>query len=389
MPKSTRGRNILNSFLTLPLLALSAWVQAESPPKQAVVPPKAARFPKVLEMHGETRVDDYFWMNDRNDANVVAYLEAENTYATAVMKPTDELQARLFEEMAARLEPDDESLPIEDNGYLYYTRFEKGKEYPLYCRRKASRSAAEQIMLDVNILAAGHALYKTAGLTVSPDNRFLAFGVDTAGDRMYTIFFKDLVTGKMLPDALPGTSADAAWAADSRTVFYATNDATVRTYRVVRHVLGEPTSRDAVVFQEDDVRFEVSLRLSKSRKFVLVETASETSSECRYLETSNPRTEFKVFQARTPNLRYSVEHGAGKFYVRTDLDAPDFRLMEANSGATGKAHWKPVVPYKRERSAGGIRRFQRSRGPSRAHRRPSAPARDQPFGRSGAGRRVR
>jgi oligopeptidase B len=301
--------------------------------------------PKVLEAHGERRVDNYFWLNDRNDPNVAAYLEAESAYAAAVMKPTLKLQTKLYEEMAGRLKPDDESLPIEDNGYFYYTRYEKGKEYPLYCRRKASRKAAEEVMLDVNVVAAGHKLYKTTGLTVSPDNRLLAFGVDTAGNRLYTIFFKDLAAGAMLSDAIPGTSADIAWAADSSTVFYATNDATVRAYRAMRHVLGEPLRQDAVVFQEDDVRFELSLRLSKSRKVVLVETSSETSSEYRYLDSSNPRGEFKVFQARTPNLRYWLEHGLGRFYIRTDLDAPNFRLMEADPGSTGKESWKPVVPY--------------------------------------------
>jgi oligopeptidase B len=345
MPKSTRGRNTLNSFLALPLLALSAWVQAESPQKQAVVPPKAARVPKVLEAHGETRVDDYFWMNDRNDPNVVAYLEAENAYAAAVLKPTLGLQAKLYEEMAGRLKPNEESVPIEDNGYFYSTRYEAGKEYPFYCRRK-SREAAAEVMLDVNVLAAGHKLYKTTGLTVSPDNKLLAFGVDTAGNNMYTIYFKDLTTGTMLSDVIPGTSADIAWAADNRTVFYAANDATVRAYRVMRHLLGESTSQDAVVFQEDNVRFEVSLRLSKSRKFVLVETSSETSSEWRYLDSATPRGELKVFQARTPNLRYWVEHGVGKFYIRTDLDAPDFRLMEADPGNAGKQSWKATLPYR-------------------------------------------
>jgi len=345
VPHKTRVRDAMLTLFALAAIGLGSWTRAAEPPQHVPTPPRAAIVPKVLEMHGEERLDDYFWLNDRNDPNVVTYLEAENAYAAAVMKPTLQLQARLYEEMAGRLKPDEESLPIEDNGYFYYTRYEKGKEYPLYCRRKGSRTAAEEVMLDVNVLAAGHKLYKTTGFTVSPDNKLLAFGVDTAGNRMYTIFFKDLTAGAMLSDAIPGTSADVAWAADNRTVFCATNDTTVRTYRVMRHVLGEPSSQDAVVFQEDDVRFEVSLRLSKSREFVLVETSSETSSECRYLDSSNPRGELKVFQARSPKLRYWVEHGVGKFHIRTDLGAPNFRLMEANAESTGKESWKPVVPY--------------------------------------------
>ena len=345
MPQNTRVRGALLILFALAAIGPAPWTHAADPPQQVPTPPQATKIPKVLEMHGEKRVDDYFWMNDRNDPSVVAYLEAENAYAAAVMEPTVKLQARLYEEMAGRLKPDDESVPVEDTGYFYYTRYEKGKEYPLYCRRKGSRTAAEEVMLDVNVLAAGHKLYKTAGLTVSPDNRVLAFGVDTSGNLMYTIFFKDLAAGKMLPDAISGTSAEVAWAADSRTVFYTTNDATVRAYRVMRHVLGEPVERDALIFQEDDVRFELSLRLSKSRKYVLVDTSSETSSEYRYLDSSNPQGKLEVFQARTPGLRYWVEHAGERFYIRTDLDAPNFRLMEADPGSTGKESWKPVVPY--------------------------------------------
>jgi len=345
VPQNTRVRGALLILFALAAIGPAPWTHAADPPQQVPTPPQATKIPKVLEMHGEKRVDDYFWMNDRNDPSVVAYLEAENAYAAAVMEPTVKLQARLYEEMAGRLKPDDESVPVEDTGYFYYTRYEKGKEYPLYCRRKGSRTAAEEVMLDVNVLAAGHKLYKTAGLAVSPDNRVLAFGVDTSGNLMYTIFFKDLAAGKMLPDAISGTSAEVAWAADSRTVFYTTNDATVRAYRVMRHVLGEPVERDALIFQEDDVRFELSLRLSKSRKYVLVDTSSETSSEYRYLDSSNPQGKLEVFQARTPGLRYWVEHAGERFYIRTDLDAPNFRLMEADPGSTGKESWKPVVPY--------------------------------------------
>lgn len=345
VPHNTRVRGALLVLFALTALGPLPRARAAEPWQQLPKPPLAARVPKVLEMHGEKRVDDYFWMNDRNDPGIVAYLQAENEYAAAVMAPTVTLQARLYEEMAGRLKPDEVSLPVEDNGYFYYTRYEKGREYPLYCRRKGSPEAREEVMLDVNLLAADHKLYKTAGLTVSPDNRVLAFGVDTSGDRMYTLFFKDLTDGRMLPDSIAGTSADVAWAADSRTVFYAANDATVRTYRVMRHVLGEPLSQDAVVFQEDDVRFELAVSLSKSREYVLVNTLSETSSEYRYLRAAEPRGELKVFQVRTPRLRYWVEHGGGKFYIRTDLGAPNFRVMEADPGSTGKESWKPVVPY--------------------------------------------
>jgi oligopeptidase B len=346
MREERRARPALILLLAVAALTPGLRGRAADTPQPAPTPPRAQTVPKTLETHGEVRVDDYFWMNDRNDPAVVAYLEAENAYAAAMMKPTLALQERLYGEMAGRLKPDQETLPVEDNGYLYFTRFAEGKEYPIYCRRKASPGSADEVMLDVNVLAAGHTLYKTSGLAVSPDHRILAFGVDTSGNRMYTIFFKDLVAGAMLPDTLPGTNSDVAWAADGKTIFYATNDPTVRTYRVVRHVLGTPSATDVVLYQEDDVRFEVSLSLSKSREFVLVDTSSENSSECRYLHASKPEEELKVFQARTPGLRYRVQHAGGRFFIRTDLDAPNFRLMQADPGRTGKDAWRPTVPMR-------------------------------------------
>ena len=345
MTTKTRVCGAALTLLALVVLGPSTRVRAAEPSQQVAKPPVAAKIPKLLETHGEKRVDDYFWMNDRNDPAVVAYLQAENAYAAAVMAPTAKLQDTLYEAMAGRLVPDEASLPVRENGYLYYTRYEKGRDYPLYCRRKGSQEAREEVMLDANLLAAGHKLFKTAGLAVSPDNRLLAFGVDTSGNRMYTLHFKDLTDGRMLPDSIAGTSADVAWAPDGRTVFYAANDATVRTYRVMRHVLGEAADRDALVFQEDDVRFELSVRLSKSREYVLVDTASETSSEYRYLRASEPRGELKVFQGRTPGLRYFVDHAGGKFYIRTNLGAPNFALMEADPGSTGTESWRLVVPY--------------------------------------------
>ena len=272
MRNEDRVRGALLILFALAAIGPIPWAHAADPPQQVPTPPRAAKIPKVLETHGEKRVDDYFWMNDRNDPNVVAYLEAENAYAATVMEPTARLQARLYEEMAGRLKPDEESVPVEDNGYFYYTRYEQGKEYPLYCRRKGSRTAAEEVMLDVNVLAAGHKLYKTAGLTVSPDNRVLAFGVDTAGNLMYTIFFKDLAAGKMLPGRNPGHLCRGRLGRGQQDRLL--HDATTRRCAPTGSCATSSGSRlpsDAVVFQEDDVRFEVSLRLSKSRKYVLVE----------------------------------------------------------------------------------------------------------------------
>jgi oligopeptidase B len=319
----------------------------EPKPIEVRTPPVAAKVATVVDYNGQKRVDDYFWLRDRNDPRVVPYLQAENAYAESVMKPTEELRDTLYGEMVGRLEPDEASVPVEDNGFFYNTRYERGKDYPVYCRRKGSPTAPEEVMLDVNTVATGLKLCKVAGLAVSPDNRLLAFGVDARGDRLYTVRVKDLITARLLADEVPGTAADIAWAADSRTFFYTVREAaSLRTYQVKRHTLGDPVTADALIFQEDDVTFEIGLRISKSRQMVLIETASETSSECRYLEASNPRGRFRVFQARTSGLRYWVEHAGGTFWVRTNLDAPNFRLVRAAPERTAKASWEPVVAYR-------------------------------------------
>jgi len=325
-------------------LGLSMFVSAQPAPAP-LAPPVAAKVPKVLEWLGDRRADDYDWMRDRSDPRVRAYLEAENAYAAAAMKPTEALQAKLYGEMIGRLKPDDAAPPVEDNGYLYWTRFERGKEYPIHCRRKASARSPDETVLDVNAIAAGEKLCKVARLAVSPDNRLVAFGVDTRGDRLYTIRVRDLRSGAMLPDAIPGTAAEIAWAADSRTFFYTTADASIRTYRVVRHALGSPVGSDAVVFQEDDPLFEVSLRRSKSRAVVLVESASETSSEWLVLDATHPGGKPRVFQARTPGLLYELEHAEDRFWVRTNLGAPNFRLMEAAPGRTATGAWTEAVAH--------------------------------------------
>ena len=270
--------------------AFTAVSLAQGPPPTVRVPapPVAPTITKVLEVHGDRRVDQYDWMRDRNDPRVRAYLEAENAYAAAVMKPTEALQAKIFAEISGRLIPDERTLPFEENGYLYFTRFEKGKEYPLYCRRKVAPKEADEVMLDANEQAAGHAIYKTSQPVVSPDNRLIAFSADTSGDRVYTIRFKDLGAGTLLPDALPGTSGEVVWAADSQSILYTTPDVSIRTYRVGRHVLGRPVETDAVLFQEDDPMFEVTLSRSKSGAYALIETSSETTSECRLLDLTDP-----------------------------------------------------------------------------------------------------
>jgi oligopeptidase B len=335
-------------LVRLGLLALGVLVPTvlaqTPPPAAALAPPVAPRVPKVLEFAGTRRADDYDWMRDKADPRLAAYLEAENAYAAAVMKPTEALQARIFAEISSRLVPDERTLPFEENGYLYFTRFEKGKEYPIYCRRKVASKAADEVMLDANQQAAGHALYKSSQPVVSPDNRLIAFAADTSGNRLHEIRFTDLAAGALLPDVLRGTAGEIVWAADSRSILYSTPDASIRTYRAVRHVLGTPVETDAVIFQEDDPLFELTLSRSKSRTYALIDTSSETTSECRIVDLADPGAKPIIFQPRTPGLRYWVQHGGGTFFIRTDRDARDFSLMQAAPGKTGVRDWTPVVP---------------------------------------------
>ncbi len=328
------------AVLGLPLLVSAQPLSA--PP----APPVAPRVAKVLEWRGDRRPDDYDWMRDRDDPRVRTYLEAENAYATAALKPTEPLQATLFNEITARIRPEDAEPPVEENGYLYWTRYERGREYPVHYRRRTAPGSPDEVVLDVNAVAAAGRVCKISGVTVSPDNRMAAFGVDTRGDRLYTIRVRDLRSGVLLPDAIPGTAADVAWSADSRTLFYTTRAASLRADGVARHVLGAPASADVTVFREDDPLFEVALRLSRSRAFVLVESASETTSEWRFLDATAPNPTPTVFQARTPGLRYWVEHAGGRFWVRTNLDAPNYRLMEAPAGGTGRDRWQKLLPYR-------------------------------------------
>ncbi len=321
-------------------LGLAAVAQAQSPAS----PPVAVKVPKVLELHGTRRTDDYDWMRDKADPRLRSYLDAENAYAAAVMKPTEALQAKIFAEITSRLNPEEDFPAVEENGYFYFTRYRKGSEYPVFCRRRSSPDCRNEVMLDVGALASGHAVYKANLPVPSPDNRLIAFAADTSGSRVYSIRFKDLFMGTLLPDVLPATAGELVWAADSRSVLYTTPDASIRTWRVMRHVLGGPVAGDTLVYQEDDPMFEVSLSRSKSRAFALIDTSSETTSEVRYLDLAAPGAKPVVFQPRTPGLEYKVDHGGGTFFVRTNLGAPDFRLMQVEWGKTGMHDWKAVVP---------------------------------------------
>jgi oligopeptidase B len=301
---------------------------------------------KELTIHGDTRVDNYYWLNQRENPEVKAYLDAENSYTKAMMGHTEALQDKLFKEITGRIKQTDISVPYPENGYYYYVRFEEGKEYPVYCRKKGNPDATEEVMLDVNKMAEGHPFMDVAGVQVSEDNNLLAYSVDAVSRRIYTIYVKDLVTGQLLPDQVTGTSGNVAWANDNKTVFYSTKDESLRSDKIWKHRLGEDISNDKLVFNETDPTFNTFVYKSKSRKYLIIGSSSTMSDEYRFLDASNPDGEFKVFQPRHRELEYSIAHCQDRFYIRTNDKALNFKLMETPEGKTGIENWKEVIGHR-------------------------------------------
>jgi oligopeptidase B len=301
--------------------------------------------PKELTLHGHTRVDNYYWLNERENPKVIEYLRAENDYTLAVMEPLEPLRERIYNELVGRIKQSDLSVPYRSEGYFYYTRFEEGKDYPIYCRKKGSLEGVEEVFLNVNEMAQGHSYYAVGGFAVSLNNRLLAYGVDTVSRRKYTIRFKDLVTGATLPDAIPLTTGQAAWANDDRTVFYTQiDDTTLRPQKVFRHELGTPVETDVLVFHEADETFNTYAYKTKSKEYIFIASTSTLSTEFRFVSADKPAAEFKVFQPRERNLEYDVDHYRDTFYVRTNRGAKNFRLMTAARDKTGKDGWVELIP---------------------------------------------
>jgi oligopeptidase B len=317
--------------------------------KTGLEQPQAAKKPKELTIHGDTRIDDYYWLNQREDEEVLAYLNAENTYTKSMMSHLDTFQEKLYQEIIARIKPDDTSVPYKDNGYFYITRFEKEKEYPIYSRKKGSLDAPEEIMLNANELAEGFDYYNIGGREVSPNNQLLAYGEDTLSRRIYTLRFKNLETGEMLPDQIPGTTGSAVWANDNETVFYTLKDeTTLRSYKVMRHRLGTPVEEDVEVYSEDDPTFLAFAYKTKSDKYIVVGSYATLSQEYRVLNADTPQGEFRIIQPRERGLEYSIAHFGGHFYIRTNLDAQNFRLMKTPEEKTTKDNWEEVIPHRND-----------------------------------------
>jgi oligopeptidase B len=312
-------------------------------------PPVAKKIPKELTIHGDTRIDNYFWIRERENPEVIDYLNAENAYTDSVMAHTKKLQKKLFDEIVARIKKDDSSVPYKKNGYYYYTRYEKGGEYPIYCRKKGSMDAEEEIMLDVNKMAEGYAYYQVVGLNVSEDNKLLAFGVDTVSRRKYTIYVKNLETGELLPDKISITTGGSTWSNDNKTLYYTTKDPeTLRSNKIFRHTLGTEQKTDQLIFEETDETYDTYVYKTKSKKFLIIGSSSTLSTEYRFADANADNPKFKVFQPRERDLEYSIYHFQDKFYVLTNLDAKNFRLMETPDTKTEKENWKEVIPHRKD-----------------------------------------
>ncbi|MCG8330371.1 MAG: S9 family peptidase [Chitinophagales bacterium] len=311
--------------------------------------PLANKQPKVLSIHDDQRIDNYFWLNERENQEVIQYLEAENAYTKHELKHTEDLQETIYKEIVARIKPDDVSVPYKDNGYYYIVRYEKGGEYPIYARKKGSLEAAEEIMLNGNELAKPYEYYNIGGQSVSLDNRYLAYGEDTVSRRIYTIRFKDLFTGEMLEDEIPGTTGNTAWANDNQTIFYTLKDpTTLRDYKVMRHQLGRPISEDVAVFEEKDDTFLTFVYKSKSDKYIIIGSYANESQEYRVLPADKPEGIFKLIQERIHGHEYEIAHYQDQFYILTNWDALNFRLMVTSEEKTQRENWKEIIPHRED-----------------------------------------
>ena len=321
--------------------------------------PIAKKIEKKLEKHGDIRIDNYYWLNDRENPEVIEYLNQENEYTKTVLQPTKEFQAKLFEEMKSRIKEDDSSVPYKMNGYWYLTEFQKGKEYPIHKRRKDNLDNPDEILFDVNPMAEGHAYYKLGGLSISPNNEMCTFGVDNVSRRIYTIQVKDLKTGEILADKIENTTGGSVWAADNQTLFYTRKDDALRAFQIWKHKLGTPAEEDTLVFEETDDTFSVYVYKSKSRDFIIIGTSSTVSDEYRYINANQPDSEFKVFQERERDLEYSIEHFGEEFYIQTNKDdAFNFKLMKTPIDKTEQNNWIDVIPHREETFIEGFEIFK-------------------------------
>ncbi len=317
------------------------------------------RIPTRLEKHGHVRIDDYYWLRERDNPEVIAYLKAENRSAEKQTEHTKSLEDKLFTEIKGRFKQTDMSVPYRLDNYFYYTRYEEGKEYPIYARKRGVLDQTEEIMLDANVLAEGHDFFSIGGWAVSFDHDLFAYAVDTEGRRIFTTYVKDLKTGELLPDVIAKITENLAWANDNRTLFYAKQDPTsLRAFQIYRHTLGTDPVSDRLVFEERDETFVAYIFKTKSKRFLMLVSAHATSQEYHYLDANDPFGEFKLFLAREPNHEYHIDHFQDRFIIRTNDRAKNFRLASTLIDQPGKDHWQEIIPHRSDVYLGDFEIFQ-------------------------------
>ena len=324
------------------------------------IPPVAKIIPKSLEKHGHVRIDNYYWLNERENPEVIDYLNKENEYYQKETAHTKKFQEELFAEMKGRIKEDDTSVPYLYNGYWYITRYETGKNYPIYTRKKGSLDAAEEILFDCNKMAEGHSYFQLSGMSVSEDNKWCAFGVDLVSRRQYTIQIKNLETGEILPVKIENTTGGSTWASDNKTLFYTRKDAqTLRSYKIFKHKVGTNPENDQLIFHEKDDTFDTFVYKEKSKKYLVIGSTSTLTSEYQILEANNPDGQFRIFQPRVRGVEYSISHYGDSFYVVTNKDkATNFKLMKTPETTTGSDNWKDLIPHRKDVLIEGIEIFK-------------------------------
>jgi oligopeptidase B len=339
------GKRTLVFFVSI---TFAASCQNEKNTMTKAQAPVAKKNPKKLSVHDDVRIDDYYWLNDRENEEVVAHLEKENDYYNTLTDHTKDFQGALFEEMKSRIKEDDSSVPYKQNGYWYVTRYETGKEYPIYSRHKGTLDATEEIMFNGNEMAEGHEFFNLGGIAISPDNKLASFGVDTVSRRQYTIQIKNLETGEIYADKIENTTGGSVWANDNKTLFYSKKDpVTLRSDKIYRHKLGMSAKDDKMVFHEKDETFGTYVYKTKSKKYIVIGCYSTLTSEFQTLSADTPDGEFQVFSKRKRGLEYSITHYGDSFYVLTNKDAAkNFKLMKVEEGDTSADNWQEFIKHR-------------------------------------------
>ena len=326
--------------------------------KNQLIEPRANKIEKILSKHGDDRLDEYYWLNKRDDEEVIKYLNQENDYRNEYMKDYKPLEEEIFQEIKSRIKEDDSSVPYFENEYFYYTRYEKDKQYPIYCRKKGSLDSDEEILIDANLMSEGYEYFRVGTIEISPDNKTMAYSIDTVSRRIYTIYFMDLETREIIEKNIPNSSGSITWANDNKTIFYNSKDLeTLRSDRVMRYKVGQSGSGEEVYF-EDDETFSVFSYKTKTDKYIVIGSSATLSQEYRILSADNPDGKFKIFQERVNGLEYSISHFKDKWYITTNKDgATNFKLMSCPENKTNSKNWKEYVPHRDDVLLEGVEVF--------------------------------